>query len=383
MDGESIAIHNLTKALAQHSCQITLLCLNTSKHKFELESLPDHVDQYKKIYSIDVKTEVTAKGALKNLLSKESYHISRFFSSEFNSKLEEILSKESFDIIQLETLTMAVYLPQIKRQTNAPVVMRAHNVEHQIWSRLSENIGSPIRKLYIKYLTKKLKRFELAQLGKYDLLLTVSKNDLDLYKEFGYTAASQIVPIGIDISSYPFSGQGLRSDLFFIGSMDWMPNAYGLSWFIKNVWPEIQSTSADIELHVAGRNSQKLESIPGMTNHGEVESALSFMQDHGIMIVPLFSGSGTRVKIIEGLALGKVIISTNIGAEGIDLIEGEHILFANTKEEFVEAIKTCIDAPEKMKRIAKNARKFIEENYDAKRIAKTVVTQYQKIIKRQ
>lgn len=378
-DGESIAIHNLTKALAKQGCQISLLCLNTSKHKFDLASLPQHVDQYAAIHAIDVDTEVNAKGAFKNLFSKDSYHISRFDSQKFRTQLIRLLDKEDYDIVQLETLTMAIYLPELKQYSNAAIVMRSHNVEHQIWDRLSKNVKSPLRKMYIKYLTKKLKKFELAKLSDYDLLLTVSQNDLDYFKGLGYKGASQVVPIGIDLSKYALK-ESKSKDVFFIGSMDWMPNSFGLKWFMDEVWPEVLQNFPELRLHIAGRNAQSLPALEQLVNHGEVDSALDFMNAHGIMIVPLFSGSGTRVKIIEGLALGKVIISTSIGAEGIDLIHGKQILFANTKEEFLDAIQRCLNNPGELVRMSQEARKFIEENYDGDIIAKHLIPSYMQLL---
>jgi len=379
-DGESIAIHNLTKALAKHGCEISLLCLNTSKHKFDVDTLPSHVDQYTAIHAIDVQTEVDAKGAFKNLFSKDSYHISRFVSQDFRQKLIVLLESENYDIVQLETLTMAIYLPEIKTYSEASIVMRSHNVEHQIWERLAENITSPFRKLYINYLTRKLKRFEIAQLEKYDLLLTVSQNDLDYFKNAGYTGISQVLPIGIDLSRYKLKTPTESKDLFFIGSMDWMPNSYGLNWFIDHVWPEVLVKFPEITLHVAGRNAQALGPKQGIINHGEVESALDFMHSYGIMIVPLFSGSGTRVKIIEGLAMGKVIVSTAIGAEGIDLTHGKQLFLANTKEEFITAIAQSLNNPEALERMSEEARTFIELHYDGDLIAEKLIPQYHNLI---
>ncbi len=380
-DGESIAIHNLTKALAKHGCTITLLCLNTSKHAFDITKLPAHVDQYSSIHTVDVDTSIHARGAFKNLFSKDSYHLSRFDSPQFKTKLIEVLNEERFDLVQLETLTMAIYLPEIKIYSDLPVVMRSHNVEYQIWDRLSDNIPSFFRKHYIKYLSRKLRRFELAQLKEYDLLLTVSKNDLAEFKKQGYSGRGQMVPIGIDLEKYPVRKQDNFQDLFFIGSMDWMPNSYGLHWFIDEVWPSVTELNPEMLLHVAGRNAQSLVAKSGIKNHGEVESALDFMQAHGVMIVPLFSGSGTRVKIIEGLALGKIIISTSIGAEGIDVINGKHILFANSKEEFIQAIKRCKNEPGLLNNISQAARTFVENNYDGIIIAQKLIPQYMQLLK--
>ena len=382
-DGESIAVHGLSKSLTDLSCEITLLSLNTDKHYFELKNLPKEKNHFADIKTVEIKTEISSKGALKNLFSDQSYHLSRFDSKEFGSVLKDMLTNHNYDIIQLETLTMALYIDIIKSCTETPIVMRAHNVEHQIWERLIHNMPFGAKKMYLKHLTKKLKNFEKNRLQSYDLLLTVSDQDKIQFEEMGYSKAIHTIPIGIDLENYQFQPKTQNSEsLFFIGSMDWMPNKFGVQWFLENVWIDIFPLEPQLQFHLAGRNMEKMQiaKYEKLVMHGEVDSAIKFMSTYDIMIVPLFSGSGTRVKIIEGLALGKIIITTAIGTEGIAVKDKEHVLIANTAAEFKEAILFCRNNQKAMEQISMNARRFIEQNYNQKKIAKFLFESYTSLI---
>ena len=143
--------------------------------------------------------------------------------------------------------------------------------------------------------------------------------------------------------------------------MDWKPNMEGVSWFIEEVWPSVLKNNPDLELHIAGRAMPNWfieKEVPSMINHNEVESAQDFMLSNDIMIVPLLSAGGMRIKIIEGMALGRVIISTTIGAEGIDYKDGQNILIANNAKEFNQQLSWLKANPEKLHEIGQNGKKI-------------------------
>jgi len=379
-DGESIAVTNLSKSLVKHGCEMTLLSMNTSKHFVEIDQLPETYNHYKAIHTIFLDNRVTAIGAISNLFSSESYHVSRFDFAEYHEKLIELLKAEEFDVVQLETLYLASYIETIKEHSSAKVVMRSHNVEFEIWNRVVASTSFLPKRIYLGHLTNKLRRFELEMLGHYDALVTVTQRDLDKYTNLGYKGTGVASPIGLDVNRYtPEVNDIYQPSLSFIGSLDWMPNLDGLDWFLKSVFPSIIQLYPDLNVHIAGRNTPK--SILNISNdniliHGEVDSATDFINSHPIMIVPLLSGSGMRVKILEGMALGKVIISTSIGAEGIKAVHKESILLADTPEEFLECIQWLLNNPERMNKVGKAARFFISENFDEERNAEKLIRFY-------
>jgi glycosyltransferase involved in cell wall biosynthesis len=161
--------------------------------------------------------------------------------------------------------------------------------------------------------------------------------------------------------------------------MEWMPNQQAILWFIKHVWEPVSEKYTSLKFYIAGRgmpesflhlNEKNLVCV------GEVADAKQFIQSKQIMIVPLFAGSGIRIKILEGMALGKAIISTSLGAQGIDVVNGKHLLIANTATEFIEAIDSLVSNPQLVSDLGNNARKLIEEQYDNEQVIKRLLAFY-------
>lgn len=384
-DGEAIAITNLARALHQMGCELTLLCMNTAKHYFDPKKVPAGFNYYQRVYPVDINTNLKASDAFWNLFSKDSYHIARFVSTDFEQQLIELLKAEHFDVVQLETLFLAPYVPTIRRHSNALVAMRAHNVEHEIWERITENTALLPKKWYLQYLTKKLKRFEIEQLNAYDLLVPITDRDQRYFQELGSQQPSVVIPIGIDLKEYQTDDRSFQNDLSisFIGSLDWMPNQEGLQWFLETAWKSISKKYPKIKLHIAGRNTpewvRQLER-DNLIVHGEVIDAHEFINQHSIMIVPLLSGSGMRVKILEGMALGKIVLTTSVGLEGISAVHQKEVLIADNAADFVACFDYCFQHPERLPKIGENARQLIAEKYDNKRIARQLEAAYQKLL---
>lgn len=381
-DGESLAVYYLSKSLNELGCDITLLAMNTSKHYFEYNGNLEALAHYKEIHSVPVNNKVNIFGAVKNLFSSLPYHVSRYNSRAFKSQLIELLKNNDYDIIHLETLYVTKYISVIRKYTDAPIVLRAHNVEHEIWERVTNNTKITWKRLYLKYLTAKLKRYELAQFSSIDHLLAITHRDLKNFRSLGYHKSAIAVPIGLDTRDYMASDKKMDQPLSisFIGSLDWVPNTEGIDWFLEEIWPSILEQFKDITLHIAGRNtpaSYLKKNIPNVTFYGEVEDAKAFINAHPVMIVPLLSGSGMRVKILEGLFLGRLVITTSLGLEGIEASHKDQVLIAETKEEFVKCIKFLIDHPIQSDNITKRAMVYASRYYDNLQIGKDVKDFYQ------
>ncbi|NNF34315.1 MAG: glycosyltransferase family 4 protein [Saprospiraceae bacterium] len=386
-DGESIAIHNLSTALVGEGCEVSLLAMNTTKHFVDLSKINDQCNHYHEIHTIDVDNRIKVLDAFLNLFTSESYHVSRFVSSEYQKKLSELLLQNRYDIIQLETMYLTPYVKTIRDLSNAKIVLRSHNIEHEIWDRITNNTGSILKKQYLNYLTGKLQKYELKNLNSYDSIITVSSRDLEIFKNLGFKKPGISIPIGLRLDEYPFNkgdldDSGVRK-VCFIGAMDWIPNREGLLWFLKDVWSDLIGIFPFLELNIAGRNTDKdlmNIDIPNCIHHGEVESAISFISSHHIMIVPLLSGSGTRVKILESLALGVPVISTSIGYEGIALNDRKEVLKADTKEEFINAFKEIIDHEVSRNEVVENGRQHVNTYYNHVLSGKKLKQHYEEIL---
>ena len=382
LDGGNIAMLNLANSLMQAGCEVQMFALNTSKHYVDPQSLPHYFESDFNFKCENIETKVTLAGVIKNYFSESSYNVDRFFSKAVEEKLTKILKAESFDVIQLETLFTAPYIDVIRKYSKAKIVLRAHNSEHIIWERLSILASSPIKKWYLSFLAGRLKTYELKVLERVDAVVPITKIDAAVFKYSGYKGPMLTIALGIDIDQYPYQEFNPEQSVFHLGSMDWLPNQEAMRWFIFSVWPAIHKKFPTLKLHLAGRGFPTdllTLQVPGVSMTGKVDDANAFMESKQIMIVPLLSGSGMRVKIIQGLALGKTIISTSIGAEGIDVKDGENILIADTPAAFLDKIEMCLSNPEKCRKIGLNGRKFVSENYSNQVIGKKLSSFYESL----
>lgn len=380
-DGESIAITYMARAFDELGSHVTLLAMNTSKHWFDPANLPQAFDHYRAIHTVDIDNRLKPAAALSSLFSDRSYHIERFVNQAFEEKLISLLQQERFDVIQLETLYLAPYLPVIRKFSSAPVALRAHNVEHEIWERVAANSG-PVKRWYLNAITPRLKKFEIEHLNQYDLLIGITERDVEHFRRLGLSKPAVVTPIGLDCRDYVPDNRCYHQplSLAFIGSLDWMPNVEGLKWFLDSVWtPLLAPEFPDLQFHIAGRNTpswlRRLR-MPGVVVHGEVPEATGFINRHSLLVVPLLSGSGMRAKILEGMALGKAVLSTPVGLEGIPARHREEALFAKTPEDFLSAVRWCVAQGAALEDMGRRARAFCGTHFDNLEVARRLLNVY-------
>jgi glycosyltransferase involved in cell wall biosynthesis len=380
-DGAAIASTYLAKAFAQLGHSVTLLSMNTSKHWFDINALPADFAHYAAIHTVYVDNHIRPLPALLNLFSEKSYHVERFDDPAFAEKLAQLLRAEPFDVVQLESLYLTPYLSVIRKNSSARIALRAHNVEHEIWERVAEN-ANPLKKWYLRKITPRLKHYETQHLNDYDLVASISARDLAQFRALGLRQPATVTPIGLDSRDYhpDTSSFGRPLSLSFIGSLDWMPNQDGLRWFLEAVWkPLLVSAFPELTFHIAGRTAPRWLRELRMERvhfHGEVPSAPDFLNQHSIMVVPLLSGGGMRAKILEGMAVGKVVLSTRIGMEGIEARHAEECLLADAPEDFVENLRWCYAQGADLAGLGQRARAFCTDHYDNQRVAQRLLDVY-------
>lgn len=368
-DGGAIAILTLSKAFFLRGNQVTVLAMNTKKHHIRIEEIPEHLAAEIQFQLVDVPAIISTLGAIKNFLFSElPYNAERFINEDYSLNLIQLLKENEYDVIQLEGLYMCPYIPLIRRHSKALISYRAHNIEHEIWKR-SASVEKGMRSLYMKIFSSRLKKFEKKQLNEYDVLVPITERDGLKLDEMGNKKPRHVTQTGIDLSSLVPSAKNLEfPSLFHIGSLDWIPNQEGLIWFLNHVWEKLHAKHPQLKFYIAGRNApawlvQTLK-VDGVVYLGEVEDAYEFMNSKAIMVVPLRSGSGMRVKIVEAMALGKVIISTTIGSEGILSTDHKNILIANEPDEFIRSVEEVLDNRNLHDKIGKNAIRFIHDKFD-------------------
>lgn len=378
IDGGNIAMLNMAQALQHAGCEVNILAFNTKKHIIKTESLPAYFTEQFKLRSVFVDASIKLWPAFKNLFSNRSYNIDRFISEDFEKELVSVLTENKYDVIMLESLFMTPYIDTIKKLSVAKLVMHAHNVEHIIWKRLQLTENNFLKKKYLRLLAFRLENYEKSVCKKTNAIIALTTDDEKLFKSFCGQVPVFAVPIGLDVAHYKNEIAVVKNEvvkLFHLGSMDWMPNIEAVDWFLKNVWPYFEKSDMQIELHLAGRDMpEHIFKRAGnkLKIYGRIENAKAFLSDKDVMIVPLLSGSGMRVKIIEGMASGKCIISTTIGAEGISYTDGENIFIADTPAQFIEVIQNLYKNKNRITATGSNAQKLAEDFYDNKVIGERV-----------
>lgn len=387
IDGGAQVMHFTTQGLLANGINVKTLAINPTRNLISLDLLSADYIANTRFECVTVDTTIKPLHFFSNLFRSESYFIERFISVDLEAKLKDLLQAESFDIIQLEHLYLCKYINTLKRYSDAKIILRPQNVEYIIWERYIKNVRNPFKKAFLKIATKRLKNYEQTVVADLDGIIALTKEDADLFKSFSNKTPIIIVPMGYDyetIKKYDFNKQfNQKPIIYHLGSMDWMPNIEAVQWFIKFVIPNLEKQQFSGKIIIAGRKmpswvfeykSKILDIID------EVNNPLEFQEDKQIMIVPLWSGSGIRAKIIEGLALGKTIISTSIGAQGIDYENGKNILIADTPSCFANQIIKCVNSTELCKTISRNARDLSAQNYHYQKTAKNMICFYQKLL---
>ena len=210
-------------------------------------------------------------------------------------------------------------------------------------------------------------------------MVGISQRDVEQFQNLGLRQAATVCPIGLDCRDYHPDPQSFRAplSLSFIGSLDWMPNQDGLRWFLDMVWqPLLAPNFPELSFHIAGRTAPRWLRELNMERvvfHGEVPSAADFLNQHSVMVVPLLSGGGMRAKILEGMAVGKVVLSTRMGMEGIEAADRRECLLAEQPTDWLDAIQWCFDEGENLAALGARARVFCEQHFDNETVARELV----------
>ncbi len=384
-DGGAIGLYNNITALSKAGYKIKVIAANTNKNWVKAEDVPDDFMAITNLELIPINLSLNVFSALYNLLSGQSYHISRFYTKQFENRIIEVLKSEEFDIIQLEYLPMALYIDVIRKHTKAPIVLRNHNVEFKIWEKITKNTANQLKKWYLKQLVKTLKHFEISALRKADGIISTTTIDADEFLKLAPGKKVIAIPTSFNIEQLPddYSLCG-NPNIFHLGAMNWYPNEEGVKWFVQDVFHLIKNRIPEINLHLAGRNMPEWLTnlnVDGIIVDGEVDDAFDYMKKFDIMVVPLLSGSGIRVKIIEGMALGRAIVTTTIGAEGINVENNRNIIIADSPSDFADAVVYLYNDAEKRKQLSENARSFVEEEHTSEKLMVKLTDFYNRLIK--
>ena len=334
-----------------------------------------------------------AKGTLRfyadaamHLVDPLPYAVGKYRSREFKDRLNALLETQTFDLIVCDFLFPAVNLP---KQLPCPAVMFTHNVESEIWRRHAEN-KTGIQKFLYGAQYQRMLRYEGHALQRFEGVLAVSDADRQTFTALYPGAISHpvhVVPTGVDTDYFaPAPSDPALRTLVFTGSMDWLPNEDAMQFFCRDMLPLIRAQEPGVRLSIVGRAPtpavKRLAEEHGVTVTGRVDDVRPYMKEAAVYVVPLRIGGGTRLKIFEAMAMGKAVVSTTVGAEGLPVTHGEHVLLADDPAAFANSVVSLLRDADQRATLEAAARTLVVEHYDWSAVAGALESALQNIADR-
>jgi glycosyltransferase involved in cell wall biosynthesis len=319
----------------------------------------------------------------RHLFNRAPFAVTKFTAPEVQRTLDQLLNARRFDVAVCDFLSASLNFPP---QTRTPVALFQHNVESALWQRQAKYESNLIKRAVFKFESAKMNAYERAAVRRFQHIIAVSEHDRELMSRMTDHARITVVPTGVDTKKYRAArnSQYIRNNdnavrdshhqsplVLFLGSMDWEANIDGVEWFCQEIWGRVKSAVPNARFRVVGRNPhariRRLAS-DSFEITGGVPSVIEHLRDATVFVVPLRIGGGTRLKIYEAMAAGKAIVSTSVGAEGLDVTHDENILLADDAQSFADAtIKFLLNETERRK--FEQAAVELAERYDWSMIA--------------
>lgn len=367
-DGGALATLQILKLYVKAGFEVDFVSLNTNKHYVAPEIIQSELNFLSSVQTVDINTDLSVTGLLKNLcFTRKSYNLERFYSYAFEQAVLRQIKDNNYAFIHLESLFSCTVLPMIKKQTSASVYVRVHNIEHQIWKKMAESADSIVKRIYLKIMANRLKREELSLYALSHGLLYISHIDMEYYRKQLPAVQHFYLPYIVNSIEDGDALNQITHSVCFIGSMEWLPNLQGIQWFLDKVWNNVRVAIPQAVLRIAGKgigNKIQSNSAKGIEVVGEVPFSTVFMKQHQDLIVPLFSGSGIRIKTIEAMSNGVPVISTSIGAQGLSVTNRDEILIADTAKDFAKAVIELLQVESLRNTISSNGKVYVQKHHN-------------------
>jgi sugar transferase (PEP-CTERM/EpsH1 system associated) len=300
---------------------------------------------------------------LRSLASRVPYDVWTTHSREMQRAIDRLAAENDFDIVQLESTLLALFrLPPAAR-----IVVDEHNVDYETYARMHETERSPLRKAFYRSQERRFERFEQAYWREASAVVATSEREAEIMRRHAPDTTVAAVPNGVDVDYFrPDSVPVEPGTLVFNGVLDYRPNIDGVNFLVDEVLPLVRKERPDVKLSVVGRGSDSaVEALRrrGIDATGEVPDVRPYLQSADVVVVPIRMGSGTRLKVVEGLAMEKPVVSTTLGCEGVNVRDGEHLLIGDTAEVFALQILHLFEHPEIGESLGRAGRELIEREY--------------------
>ncbi|GAC1353822.1 MAG: glycosyltransferase [Ktedonobacteraceae bacterium] len=380
--GAGTRSYYVMKALARNH-NVSLLAL-TDRRKTETDDRLFEGVKLKQFRQVILSSTVQRKRGqqLMSIVQGRSYLLDSYMRDEVQREIDALLSQDQYDVVIFESVFMAGYrLPE-----GIAAVVDQHNIEYELLQRTyeREKIGS--RKLYNWWESRQLKSVELERCRNAQGLLVTSERESLLLKRLLPECIIEVVPNGVDLDIFCDSDwqQHANNLIVFTGTMNYYPNIDGVLFFARECWPLIRAQVPDARWQIVGKfpppEVQHLAELPGVSVTGAVPDVKPYLASATVAIAPLLIGSGTRLKILEALAMHKAVVSTSLGCEGLAVVSGKHLLVADQPQEFARSIVDIMRHAEKRIALGTAGRKLVEAEYSWQQCSDKAIYALEKIM---
>ncbi|MEY4589421.1 MAG: hypothetical protein RL497_1497 [Pseudomonadota bacterium] len=366
--------YNLLKEVSKKH-EVTLLAFNQISICPSQEEMENSKIQLEKICRVagifPIKSDAHAWNrfalGLKSLSPWKTYTMEWLQSREYKKAVNNLINNNHYDIIHVDTISL---IPHIKNIKNIKISLTHHNIESDMLIRRSKNETNLIKSCLFFYEGIKLKKIEREICRKADINITCSTLDSNRLANIVPGCKCIDIPNGVDLAYFkPISGKKNAQSLVFAGGLAWYPNLAAMTFFLKSIWPNLTQELPDISMTIIGRSppdwmKEMQNTYPKLKIAGFVDDVRPYIDAATLYICPINDGGGTKLKILDALAMGKAIIAHPIACEGIDVENNKNIIFAETADQYIYEIKKIINSPEKIKKISDGALKLAHEKYD-------------------
>lgn len=381
-DGGRIRVFNLLKQIAQKN-DVSILALETQDTDKDSITIIEELGVNVHLVENDTTSPaVSIKTILSSLINKQPITVTRYNISTYKQKFRELLETHTYDVVHYEMLHTA----QFHVETDLPSILSLQNVDSAIWGRLQQETMNPFYKFAYWTQFRAFKRYEERLSPMFDVVTCTSDIDASVYQQYCSENRVVVIPNGVDVAHFsPETTSQALAHLIYIGSMDWFPNEDAVTFFAEDILPLIRKSVPDVRFTIVGGNPservQRLANEEGIEVTGRVPEIKPYFAEATIFVVPLRIGSGTRLKILEALAMGKAVVSTSVGAEGLSLQNREEIVIADEPTAFAEEVVHLLTIPSLRKEIGENGRKRVEQDYDWRNIGEKLVGIYESVVR--
>jgi sugar transferase (PEP-CTERM/EpsH1 system associated) len=383
--GAKLRNYHLARVLSEKA-GVTLLAF-TDAH----QSLGELEKFYERVIAIPRDPGYTLSKIIRGTFGSTPLPVLNYTTDSMKRALESVLHDQDFDVVQIESIHLMSYLPIIAAARQRPLIICDwHNIESELMDRYSKREPNVLKRAYAGKTARLMGELERRAMREFDAHIAVSQRDAQRLRNLNPDARAFVIENGVDTAYYEEAavsgslGAGKPKRIVFVGSMDYHANIDGAVSFAREVWPGLRNRHPEVIFTIVGRDPapevRELRSTPGIKVTGTVDDVRPFYREAFAAVVPLKVGGGSRLKILEAMAAGVPVVSTTLGAEGLDVHDGSDILLADTNEQLAEKTISLIESEELRQRITSAGRALISERYDWSRLGANLSEIYQQLL---